>query len=102
MKNLLAFGLFFLAFSSANLVYAETELVTDDELVKIEQRVNSMDYNQLNERKAFLIEEKNNVDLVLDSTSYLIASNSLDITTSINEQLSQIDMKLEYKNFEKN
>ena len=44
----------------------------------------------------------NNVDLVLDSTSYLIASNSLDITTSINEQLSQIDMKLEYKNFEKN
>ncbi len=45
---------------------------------------------------------ENNVDLVLDSTSYLIASNSLDITTSINEQLSQIDMKLEYKNFEKN
>tara|TARA_Y200000002_G_scaffold375248_1_gene377229 strand:+ start:1119 stop:1652 length:534 start_codon:yes stop_codon:yes gene_type:complete len=44
----------------------------------------------------------NNVDLILDSTSYLIASNSLDITTSINEQLSQIDMKLEYKNFEKN
>ena len=44
----------------------------------------------------------NNVDLVLDSTSYLIASNSLDITTSINEQLSQIDMKLEYKNFAKN
>ena len=44
----------------------------------------------------------NNVDLVLDSTSYLIASNSLDITTSINEKLSQIDMKLEYKNFEKN
>ena len=44
----------------------------------------------------------NNVDLILDSTSYLIASNSLDITTSINEKLSQIDMKLEYKNFEKN
>ena len=44
----------------------------------------------------------NNVDLVLDSTSYLIASNSLDITTSINQKLSQIDMKLEYKNFEKN
>ena len=44
----------------------------------------------------------NNVDLVLDSTSYLIASNSLDITTNINKQLSQIDMKLEYKNFEKN
>ena len=44
----------------------------------------------------------NNVDLVLDSTSYLIASNSLDITNSINQKLSQIDMKLEYKNFEKN
>ncbi len=44
----------------------------------------------------------NNVNLVLDSTSYLIASNSLDITNTINEQLSQIDLKLEYKNFEKN
>ena len=44
----------------------------------------------------------NNIDLILDSTSYLIASNSLDITTNINEQLSQIDLKLEYKNFEKN
>lgn len=44
----------------------------------------------------------NNVNLVLDSTSYLIASNSLDITNTINEQLSQIELKLEYKNFEKN
>ena len=63
MKNLLAFGLLFFAFSSANLVYAESEQITGDELTKIEQRVNSMDYTQLNERKAYLIEEKNNVDL---------------------------------------
>ena len=44
----------------------------------------------------------NNIDLILDSTSYLIASNSLDITEIINEELKKIKLKLEYKNFEKN
>ena len=42
MKNLLAFGLFFVALSSASLVYAEPELITDEELAKIEQKVNLM------------------------------------------------------------
>ena len=45
---------------------------------------------------------ENSVDLILDSTSYLIASNSLDITDNINNELNKIDFKLEYKNFEKN
>ena len=45
---------------------------------------------------------KNNVDLILDSNSYLIVSNSLDITEEINNELKQIELKLEYSDFEKN
>ena len=45
---------------------------------------------------------ENNVDLVLDSNSYLIASNSLDITNIINNELNKLNLKLEYKDFEKN
>tara|TARA_B100001057_G_scaffold467968_1_gene526644 strand:- start:360 stop:893 length:534 start_codon:yes stop_codon:yes gene_type:complete len=44
----------------------------------------------------------NNTDLILDSTSYLIASNSLDITNIIENELSTKILKLEYINFEKN
>ncbi len=44
----------------------------------------------------------NNTDLILDSTSYLIASNSLDITNIIENELSIKKLKLEYTNFEKN
>mgnify|MGYP001207090104 CR=1 FL=1 len=44
---------------------------------------------------------ENNVDLILDSTSYLIASNSIDITNIINDGLKNINIILEYKNFEK-
>ncbi len=43
---------------------------------------------------------KNNIDLILDSTSYLIASNSIDITESVNIELENINLKLEYKDFE--
>ena len=42
------------------------------------------------------------IDLILDSTTYLIASNSLDITININSELEKINLNLEYKNFEKN
>ena len=45
---------------------------------------------------------ENNVDLILDSTSYLIASNSLDITSYINTKLQELNFKLEYNNFENN
>ena len=44
----------------------------------------------------------NKVDLILDSTSYLIASNDIDITTIIEEMLKDINLKLEFKNFETN
>ena len=43
----------------------------------------------------------NNIDLILDSTSYLIASNSLDITEIIKNNLNKLNLKLEYKKFEK-
>ncbi len=45
---------------------------------------------------------ENNIDLILDSNSYLIASNTLDITNKINIKLEKINIKLEYENFEKN
>ena len=45
---------------------------------------------------------ENSVDLILDSTSYLIASNSLDITININSELEKLNLNLEYKDFEKN
>ena len=45
---------------------------------------------------------ENNVDLILDSTSYLIASNSIDITDYISNELKKINLQLEYKDFEKN
>ncbi len=45
---------------------------------------------------------ENSVDLILDSTTYLIASNSLDITVDINSELEKLNFNLEYKDFEKN
>ena len=45
---------------------------------------------------------ENSIDLILDSASYLIASNSLDITNDINSELEKLNLNLEYKNFEKN
>ena len=45
---------------------------------------------------------ENNVDLILDSNSYLIASNSIDITEYISNELKKINLQLEYKDFEKN
>ena len=45
---------------------------------------------------------KNNVDLIIDSANYLIASNSIEITDNINNELKKINIKLEYKDFENN
>jgi len=57
-------------------------------------------------KEIFILLEKyaieNQIDLILDSESYLIASNSIDITDNIKEKLQNIDLKLEYINFEKN
>ncbi len=57
-------------------------------------------------KEIFILLEKyaieNQVDLILDTASYLIASNSIDITDSIKNKLQKINLKLEYINFEKN
>ena len=45
---------------------------------------------------------ENSLDLILDSTTYLIASNSLDITNDINNELNKINLNLDFKDFEKN
>ena len=45
---------------------------------------------------------ENSIDLILDSSSYLIASNSLDITNYINDELDKLNLNLEFKDFEKN
>ena len=45
---------------------------------------------------------ENSVDLILDSNTYLIASNSLDITIDINSELEKLNFNLEYKDFEEN
>ena len=43
-----------------------------------------------------------NMDLILDSRSYLIASNSLDITEYINKELNKIELDLSFEEFTKN
>ena len=45
---------------------------------------------------------ENSLDLILDSTAYLIASNSLDITNDINNELNKINLNFDFKDFEKN
>ena len=45
---------------------------------------------------------ENKIDIILDSTSYLIASNSINITEKINIELNKLDFKLTYENFEEN
>ena len=62
--------------------------------------------NKIILKEIFILLEKyaieNQIDLILDSASYLIASNSIDITDIINKKLQNINLKLEYTNFEKN
>ena len=43
-----------------------------------------------------------NIDLILDSTSYIIASNAIDITKEIENELKEKKLKLEFTDFEKN
>ena len=42
----------------------------------------------------------NNIELILDSTSYLIASNAIDITNVIEQKLDNINLELEFEGFE--
>ena len=46
--------------------------------------------------------KNNKIDLVLDSTSYLIASNAINITDIINSELDDTKLKLNYKEFDEN
>ena len=67
--------------------------------------------NQISEIRDKIIKEiiqllekyaiKNKIDLILDSNSYLIASNSIDITENINNELKKINLTFEYNDFKK-
>ena len=46
--------------------------------------------------------KNNNTDLILDSTSYIIASNAINITSIIKKELNEIIIKLEFESFDKN
>tara|TARA_B100000989_G_scaffold223560_1_gene171043 strand:- start:1565 stop:2098 length:534 start_codon:yes stop_codon:yes gene_type:complete len=45
---------------------------------------------------------ENKIDLILDSTNYLIASNAINITQNINNELKKINIKLEHNDFKEN
>lgn len=69
----------------------------ETEIIKIREAI-LKEILQLLEKYAL----ENSVDLILDSTTYLIASNSLDITVDISGELEKLNLNLEYKDFEKN
>ena len=64
-----------------------------------------------NIRKKFLEEiillleiyaKNNNIELIIDATNYLIASNSLNITEVINKELLKVKINLEFNEFDEN
>ena len=87
----------------------------NNQLNKFNILVDQFNYHYQNEiilirekvlEEIFILLEKyaidNQVDLILDSRSYLIASDSMDITKNIENELNELIFKLEYKDFEKN
>ena len=82
----------------------EFSLIVDSFNVHYQNQIISLREKILNE--IIIILEKyardNKIDLILDSTSYLIASNNLDITDTINEELKRIKLELDFKDFEEN
>tara|TARA_B100000963_G_C22357558_1_gene550086 strand:+ start:173 stop:703 length:531 start_codon:yes stop_codon:yes gene_type:complete len=68
-----------------------------DQIIGI-RKVILMEIVELSEKYA----KENKIDLILDSTNYLIASNNINITDVIEEMLKGINLKLEIKNIEKN
>ena len=46
--------------------------------------------------------KNNGIELILDSTTYIIASNEIDITSMIAGDLKEINFNLEFKDFENN
>ena len=75
----------------------EFNLHYQNEIIKIKEAI-LKEILKLLEKYAL----ENSVDLILDSNTYLIASNSLDITNDINNELEKLNLNLEYKDFEKN
>ena len=83
--------------SQFSILIEDFNLHYQNEIIKIREII-LKEILQLLEKYAL----ENSVDLILDSTSYLIASNSLDITNAINSELEKLNLNLEYKDFEKN
>ena len=83
--------------SQFNITIEEFNFHYQNEIIKIREII-LKEILKLLEKYAL----ENSVDLILDSTTYLIASNSLDITDYINSELEKLNLNLEYKDFEKN
>ena len=83
--------------SQFNILIEEFNFHYENEIIRIRETI----FNEiLNVLEKYALEKS--IDLILDSTTYLMASNSLDITIEINSELEKINLNLEYKNFEKN
>lgn len=66
-----------------------------NEIIKIRKKI----FNEI----ISLLEKyaiNNNIDLILDSNSYLIASNKINITNFIEKKINELKLKLEFRNFE--
>ena len=46
--------------------------------------------------------KNNNIDVILDESNYLIASNTLNITSVLKKELEKIEINLKFEKFEKN
>ncbi len=83
-----------------------------DELLKIIKDYNDHYQNEIIQIRKKILQliivlseeyaKKNNIDLILDSTSYLIAANEINITNEIKNEIDNMTIKLEFKSFEKN
>jgi len=83
--------------SQFNILIEEFNIHYQNEIIKLREAI-LKEILKLLEKYAL----ENSIDLILDSTTYLIASNSLDITIDISSELEILNLNLEYKDFEKN
>ena len=105
---------------NSKLILNETEIIVQlenyniklDNFTNLVNEFNLHYQKQINDIREAIFEEilkllelyalENSIDLILDSSTYLIASNTLDITDDIQSILEKLNLKLEYQNFEKN
>ena len=83
--------------SQFNILIEEFNFHYENEIIRIKETI-LKEILKILEKYAL----EKSIDLILDSTTYLIASNSLDITIDINSELEKLNLNLEYKDFEKN